>query len=85
MTSAGSVNDPQGKPGVASMAASLLTQGTGKRTAQQIAESIDFVGGSLSATAADDDTIVGASVVKKDFDLAMDLLADVVLRASFQD
>jgi zinc protease len=85
MTSAGSVNDPQGKPGVASMAASLLTQGTGKRTAQQIAESIDFVGGSLSATAADDDTIVGSSVVKKDFDLAMDLLSDVVLRASFQD
>ena len=85
MTSAGSVNDPQGKPGVASMAASLLTQGAGKRTAQQIAESIDFVGGSLSATAADDDTIVGTSVVKKDFDLAMDLLSDVVLRASFQD
>lgn len=85
MTSAGSVNDPQGKPGVASMAASLLTQGAGKRTAQQIAESIDFVGGSLSATAADDDTIIGASVVKKDFDLAMDLLSDVALRASFQD
>lgn len=85
MTSAGSVNDPQGKPGVASMAASLLTQGAGKRTAQQIAESIDFVGGSLNATAADDDTIVGVSVVKKDFGLAMDLLSDVVLRASFQD
>jgi zinc protease len=85
LTGAGSVNDPQGKPGVASMAASLLTQGTAKRTAQQIAESIDFVGGSLNATAADDDTIIGTKVVKKDFDLAMDLLSDVTLRAKFAD
>ena len=85
LTGAGSVNDPSGKPGVASMAASLLTQGTAKRTAQQIAESIDFVGGSLSATAADDDTIIGTKVVKKDFDLAMDLLSDVTLRAKFAD
>lgn len=85
LTGAGSVNDPQGKPGVASMAASLLTQGTAKRTAQQIAESIDFVGGSLNATAADDDTIIGTKVVKKDFDLAMDLLSDVTLRPKFAD
>ena len=85
LTGAGSVNDPAGKPGVASMAASLLTQGTAKRTAQQIAESIDFVGGTLNATAADDDTIIGAKVVKKDFDLAMDLLSDVSLRANFAD
>ncbi len=85
LTGAGSVNDPQGKPGVASMTASLLTQGTAKRTAQQIAESIDFVGGTLSANAADDDTIIGTKVVKKDFDLAMDLLSDVTLRAKFAD
>ena len=85
LTSAGSVNDPQGKPGVASMTASLLTQGAGKRTAQQIAESIDFVGGTLNATASDDGTIVSANVVKKDFDLAMDLLSDVTLRAKFAE
>ena len=85
LTSAGSVNDPQGKPGVAAMTASLLTQGAGKRTAQQIAESIDFVGGSLNASASDDGTIISASVVKKDFDLAMDLLSEVTLRAKFAD
>jgi zinc protease len=85
LTSAGSVNDPQGKPGVSSMAASLLTQGTDKRTAQQIAESIDFVGGSLNATASNDGTIVTSSVVKKDFDLAMDLLSDITLRPKFDE
>ena len=85
MTGAGSVNDPAGKAGVAAMAASLLTQGTDKRTAQQIAESIDFVGGTLAATASHDGTIISANVVKKDFALAMDLLSDISLHAKFQD
>ncbi len=84
LTSAGAVNDPEGKPGVAEMAAGLLTQGTARRTAQQIAEAIDFVGGTLSASAGDDSTVVSVTVVKKDFDLAMDLLSDVALNASFQ-
>jgi zinc protease len=85
LTSAGSVNDPQGKTGVASMTASLLTQGTAKRTAQQIAESIDFVGGSLGASAANDGTIITSTAVKRDFDLAMDLVSDVALHAKFED
>lgn len=84
LTAAGSLNDPAGKPGVASMAASMLTQGTDKRSAQQIADSIDFVGGSLSANAANDSTAVSATVVKKDFDLGMDLLSDIALHANFR-
>jgi zinc protease len=84
ITSAGTVNDPDGRPGVAQMAAGLLTQGTAGRTAQQIAESIDFVGGSLTTAADHDGTVVSTTVVKKDFDLAMDLLSDVTLHAAFQ-
>jgi zinc protease len=84
LTAAGTVHDPAGKPGVAAMAANLLAEGTEKRTAQQIAEAIDFVGGSLTAGADSDGTYITATVVKKDFDLAMDLLADVTLHAAFQ-
>lgn len=84
LPSAGSLNDPSGKPGVASMVAGLLTEGTDKRSAQQIAEAIDFVGGALSATASDDGTAVNVTVVQKDFDLGMDLLSDVALHANFQ-
>ena len=47
---AGSVKDPAGMPGVAQMTAGLLTQGTKKRSAQEIAEAIDFIGGSLEAS-----------------------------------
>ena len=84
LTSAGAVNDPDGKPGVAEMTAGLLAQGTPTRTAQQIAEAIDFVGGTLSASADDDSTVVSVTVVKKDFELAMDLISDVTLHANFQ-
>ncbi len=84
LTSAGAVNDPAGRPGVANMTADLLTQGTASRTAQQIAEAIDFVGGSLSATADKDGTYLSVSVVKKDFALAIDLLSDILLHPAFK-
>lgn len=83
LTSAGSVNDPAGKPGVAAMAATMLTQGTEKRTAEQIAEAVDFVGATISANTYDDRTEIGALSVKKDFDLVMDILSDVTLHAKF--
>ena len=47
---AGSVYDPAGKEGLARMTAELLTQGAGSRDAQQVAEDIEFVGGSLEAS-----------------------------------
>ncbi|MBI3669802.1 MAG: insulinase family protein, partial [Acidobacteria bacterium] len=84
LTAAGTIHDPAGKSGVADMTANLLTQGTAKRTAQQIAEAIDFVGGRLAANADQDGTYVTVTVVKKDLDLAMDLLSDVTIHAAFQ-
>src|SRR3990170_1636000 len=80
---AGAARDPQGKPGLATFTGDLLRQGTEKRTAQEIAAAIDFVGGSLTANAGRDSTTLRVSVVKKDFELAMDLLSDVALHAKF--
>src|SRR5512143_482960 len=42
---AGSTAEPAEKPGLAFLTASLLTQGTAKRSAQQISREIDFIGG----------------------------------------
>ena len=82
--SAGSIRDPAAMPGVAGMTAGLLTQGTAKRSAKEIAEAIDFVGGTLDAKAGRDATTVALDVVKKDLGVGMDLLSDVVLHPSFQ-
>jgi zinc protease len=82
--SAGSIKDPADGPGTAEMTANLLTQGTEKRSAKDIADAIDFVGGSLSASAGKDGTTVMLDVVKKDLDLGLDLMSDVVLHPAFR-
>jgi zinc protease len=82
--SAGSIQDPAGMPGVAGMTAGLLTQGSAKRSAKEIAEAIDFVGGTLEAKAGRDATTVTLDVVKKDLGVGMDLLSDVVLHPAFR-
>jgi zinc protease len=81
---AGTIKDQPSMPGVAQMTANMLTQGTEKRSAQQIAEAIDFVGGSLNAQASSDSTDVTLSIVKKDLSTGMDLMSDVVLHPSFK-
>jgi zinc protease len=80
---AGSMVEPADKPGLASITASLLTQGTTKRTANQISNEIDFVGGSLSASGGDDFATVSLRVLKKDLRTGLDLLSDVLLNPVF--
>ena len=80
---AGSVSDPQGKEGLASLTAELLTQGAGARSAQQIAEDIAFVGGSLNAGAAAEQVVMTCEVLKKDFAVGLELLRDVTVAPTF--
>ena len=80
---AGAAQDPKGKMGVAMMTASLLNQGAGKRSAEQIADAIDFVGGILSTGAGTDLTYVSTVVLKDSLPLALELMADVVRRPTF--
>jgi zinc protease len=82
--SAGGIDDPAGTPGVAQMTANLLTQGTERRSAQEIADAIDFVGGQLTAQAGKDATTITLDVVKKDLNLGLDLMSDVVLHPAFK-
>jgi zinc protease len=84
LMTAGTIKDQPAMPGVAQMTANMLTQGSEKRSAQQIAEAIDFVGGNLGASASADSTDVTLSVVKKDLTTGLDLMSDVVLHPSFK-
>lgn len=81
----GSALDPADKVGVADFTAALLDKGTTTRTALELAESIDFVGGSLSAGASADWTNVNATVLTEYLDTALVLLSDVVLNPTFPE
>lgn len=71
------------KAGLADIAAAMLTKGTKTRTAEQIAEQIEFLGGSIYSGASWNNSSVSVSVTKDKLDQAMAILADVVLNPTF--
>ena len=80
---AGSAHDPKGKTGVAALTAALLDQGTGTRTAAEIADTIDSIGGGLGTGAGSDLSFTNVVVMKDSFDLGLELLSDVVRNPAF--
>jgi zinc protease len=82
---AGPMYEPAGEPGLAGAAARLLAEGTKTRTSKQIAEQIDSLGASLSASAGfgSGSTIVAASGLSDTFEQWFALAADVLLHPSF--
>lgn len=81
----GKVYTPAGKAGLADATAALMREGTATRSAQQIAQTIDSVGGVLFTGASLESGFASVRVTSDQLDLALDLLADVVLRPSFPD
>lgn len=77
--------DPPELAGLGNMTADLITKGTEKRTATQIAEAIEALGGSLYSSARWDSTRVGVDVMSSKVGPAVDILADVVRRPTFKD
>ena len=82
---AGSVLDPPGGRGLANLTASLLTRGTAKRTGPELDRAIEFVGGTLEAEAGRDTVSVSLAVLRKDLDLGLDLLAEVLREPTFPE
>lgn len=79
----GSAADPVGQEGLATVTAGLLRKGTQKRTAQQFAGDLDFIGGSFDSGADSDYTTISAEFLTKDLDRGLDLFSDALLHASF--
>ncbi|MGE0657302.1 MAG: M16 family metallopeptidase [Pyrinomonadaceae bacterium] len=73
------------KAGLANLTASLLTKGTKTRSATQIAEEIEFLGGSIFSFAGWQNSSVGLSITSDKFDKAMEIMADVALHPSFTE
>jgi zinc protease len=80
---AGATNDPPGKEGLANLTAELLTQGAGERTAKQFAEDIAFVGGTLESSSGAEQTVLTCEVLRRNFDLGLELLRDAAVRPTF--
>lgn len=73
---AGSVFDPQGKEGLANVVSHMLMRGTEHRSADEIVETIESVGGDLSPFADEDYAGITGRVLSKDVSLLIDVLVD---------
>jgi len=79
----GSACDPTGKDGLANFTADMLRKGTRTRPATRISEEIDFVGGSLGASADRDAIRVDCDVLLKHLDIGLELFSDIIQRPVF--
>ena len=79
----GTAADPADRTGVASVTASQIDKGTESRTALEIAEAIDFLGASLSASASSEWTNVSFTTITDFLDDGLGIMADVVLNPTF--
>jgi predicted Zn-dependent peptidase len=75
----GSRDEGRTVAGAAHFLEHLLFKATPTRTAVQIAQAVDAVGGELNAFTAKEQTCYYAHVLDTDLELAVDLVADVVL------
>jgi zinc protease len=79
----GAADEDTGKAGLADFTASMLTKGTKTRSATQIAEQMEFLGGSLDSGAGWNNSNVSMTVTSDKLDQAMAIMADVVLNPTF--
>jgi zinc protease len=85
MIKSGAEVDPPQLSGLANMTASLLTRGTATRTAPEIAEAVETLGGSLDTAALWDNSVARVNVLARNIEPAMGILADVIRHPAFKD
>jgi zinc protease len=80
---AGSVDDSPGKEGLALRTAELLRHGTTRRTADQVAAELDFIGATLDIGGDPDRVWISSEFMAKDSAAALDLLSDLLQHPIF--
>src|SRR6476660_8547139 len=76
----GSRHESDADSGVAHFLEHMLFKGTTSRTAQEIAQTIDSIGGQLDAFTAKEHASYYIKVLDEHLPIALDLLSDMILR-----
>lgn len=80
---AGSRSEALGEHGIAHFLEHMAFKGTARRSARDIAEQIEAVGGELNAATGVDSTAYYARVLREDLPLALDILSDIIVSPRF--
>src|ERR671923_2552309 len=80
----GSRHETDAQNGISHFIEHLLFKGTERRSAAQIAEEMDAVGGVINAFTSKEHTCYYAKVLDENLPLAIDLLTDIFLHSNFE-
>ena len=80
---AGSRDEKADEHGISHLLEHMAFKGTRRRTARQIVEEIEAVGGDLNAATSVESTAYYARVLKADVPLALDVLSDILSEPTF--
>lgn len=81
---AGARNESESLKGISHMLEHMAFKGTTTRSARAIAEEMESVGGFLNAYTSREQTAFHARVLKADVPLAVDILADILTKPTFE-
>ena len=81
----GTRNEPAHVNGISHFLEHMAFKGTSTRSAQQIVEEIEAVGGYINAFTSREMTAYQARVLKDNFPLALDILSDILLNSIFDE
>ena len=81
----GSMNEQPQENGISHFIEHMVFKGTQNRTARDIAEEMDMVGGQLNAFTSKECTCYYAKVTDDELCLAVDILSDLALRPTFDE
>ncbi|MBX3294289.1 MAG: insulinase family protein [Acidobacteria bacterium] len=81
----GDANEPRNEIGINSALASMLTEGTENYSSRELAEKIERLGASLSASSNDDFTVISASALSMYSADIIELMSEVVFAPTFPE
>jgi predicted Zn-dependent peptidase len=82
---AGSAADPPGREGTAEITGETFLGGTHRRDARALAEAIDDLAANLEVSAGSDSSVARLSILEKDLDAGLALLAEVLTESAFPE
>ncbi len=73
------------KTGVSNLLATLLTKGTAKKTPEELEESIELLGSSISVNAEEEKIVLSGSCLTKNFEKTMKLVEEILLEPRWDE
>lgn len=81
----GSRNESINLNGIAHFIEHMNFKGTSKRSAKEIAEEFDAIGGYLNAYTSKENTVYSAKILREFFPLAVDVLSDIMFNSVYSE